>query len=117
MQKLYIANQDYETCAESPRTCHFVYAHGSLEEKARFDIVAYSGKDGFDFRTDRIEDVIAVLPDGEEINAKLFFWHDAPYDEDSRIFMERDPVYRCHGRVIACDDTESLREMEKKMEV
>ena len=113
MQKLYVENCNHETFAEA-KTCHYVYAHGILEEKSKYDIVCYPETETFDFRNDRIEDVVAVMPEGERIDARLFFWHSAPYDEMSRSYMEKHPVYLCHGLLVAIDDTEALKDAEKK---
>ena len=105
-QKLYIEGRDGTVCIdEIGKTCHYVYAHGRLERKAGYDIVGYSATQGFDFKNDRIENVIAVLPDGEEVESTLFFWHEEPYDDACKRAMERDPVYGCHGLLVASDDT------------
>ena len=114
MQKLYVENCDGETYIPAEETCHYVYAHGILERKSKYDIVCYPEGETFDFRNDRIEDVIAVLYNGEEHNAKLFFWHSKPHDERSKMYMAKNPVYLCHGLLVAIDDTEALKDAEKK---
>lgn len=84
LKKLYVINIDHE-CAlpeDDAGCCHFVYADGKLEHMVGYDIVYYSKKDGFNFDTERIEDVEAVLPDGKTVKARLFFWrryHDPAY--------------------------------------
>ena len=114
MQKLYVLDRDNKTFIPAEKTCHYVYAHGILEDKSKYDIVCYPESETFDFANDRIEDVIAVLYNGEEYKSKLFFWHSAPYDERSRRYMSEDPVYRCHGLLVAIEDTEALKDAEEK---
>ena len=75
-----------------------IYAHGELERLAKYDIVDLAKDDKFDFETDRIEDVIAVLADGKEIPSKFFYWKDG----------EGNPRSYHHGFVIKADDTEAL---------
>lgn len=114
MQKLYVENYNHETFIPAEETCHYVYAHGILSEKSRYDIVCYPENETFDFVNDRVEDVIAVLYNGEEYKAKLFFWHSDPYDDYSRRHMERNPIYNCHGLLVAVEDAEALEDAEKK---
>lgn len=115
--KIYIEGFDGTIQINGARkTCHYVYAHGSLARKAHYDITDYPAEQGFDFKTDRIEDVIAVLPDGEEVEAKLFFWHNEPDDEYCKRAMERDPVYGCHGLVVASDDKRYLEDAQMKFD-
>lgn len=105
--KLYIKDVENNTYQDKgERTAHYVYADGEIEPG--FDIVCYSESDGFDYWNDRIEDVVAVWPDGTEIQARLFFWHSAPSDERARRVMENDPVYNCHGRLVAFSDAEAM---------
>lgn len=85
---------------EELKTCDYVYAHGELERLAGYDIVNYASKDGFDRKTNRIEDVIAVLWDGTEIQAKLFYWTDSKKHPDN------------HGLVVSVNDKESLEYAE-----
>ena len=116
MQKLYIEGSDYKLALdrELETTCHFVYAHSKLEWKAGYDIVCYNKNDGFDFKTDRVENVIAVLPNGKRVRAKLFFWHGKPYDEMSARYMKQNPVYRCHGLLVSRNDKYGLADARQK---
>ena len=106
MNKLYIVSIDDE-CAlpyDEIDCCHFVYADGQLEDMVGYDIVCYSEKDGFDFGTERIEDIEAVLPDGKTVKSRLFFWK--RYD---------DPAYTfpfC-GLLVKATDTERLTNAQK----
>lgn len=118
MNKLYLESYTKDgtihCLGEKWRTCHFIYADGDLEALSGYDIVGYSVDDGFDFATDRIEQVIAVLYDGTEVPATLFLWHCEPYNAMSASMMEKDPVYRLHGRVVANTDTEGIQIAERK---
>lgn len=118
INKLYLESMTedaYITYLEEKwRPCHFIYADGDLEALAGYDIVGYNVDDGFDFTTDRIEQVIAVLYNGTEVPATLFLWHCEPHDAMSASMMEKDPVYRLHGRVVANTDTEGIQIAERK---
>lgn len=116
MQKLYIEGPHYEIALEDEydATCHYVYAHGELMRKAGYDIVSYDKRERFDFKNDRTENVIAVLPSGEEVKAKLFFWHSEPYDTRSARYMKQDPVYRCHGLLVSRDDRAAIEDAKRK---
>ena len=120
MQKLYIeglnANGDYEAFVDSANTCHFVYAHGKLQDLAMYDIVLCAEDDDFDFRKDREEDVIAVLPNGKEVNSKLFFWHDEDHLWPSRVRHGPQGTWGCHGLVVASDDTEAIQYARERYE-
>lgn len=105
--KLYIEDIDHNTFEnKGENTAHFVYADGTIEPG--YDIVTYAEGDVFDFEHDRIEDVTAVWPDGTEIPARLFFWHEVPENELRKAYMKENPVWGCHGRVVALSDTEAL---------
>ena len=78
LKKLYVEDRKGNAYIDNVTTCHFVYAHGSLEEKAGYDIVLHDRNDNFDYKTDHVDDVIAVLSDGTEIESRLFFWHYPP---------------------------------------
>lgn len=108
MQKLYIEGRNYETAIDSKllKTCNFVYAHGELQKRAMYDITTCIEE--FDYVTDRIEEVIAVLPNGDEIPSRLFFWHSSPDDEADAAYARRNPTYLCHGLVCALSDIEAL---------
>ena len=108
MQKLYIEN------GTPMRTCHWVYAHGNLD--CGTDIICYPKADKFDFRNDRIESVIAVLPDGKEVQAKLFFWHSAPHSKEWETLMKENPVVNCHGLLVAEDDTSAIADAQMKFD-
>ena len=114
MQKLYVENCNHETFVVANMCCNYVYAHGILEEKAGYDIVCYPETDTFDYENDRIEDVIAVLSNGEEIKSKLFFWHSAPYNDDERRYMRNHPIFNCHGLIIAENDAEAMKDAQRK---
>ena len=120
MYKLYIENRDGKTAVDAPHTAHFVYADGELENHAGYDIVCCADTK-FNFRDDRIEDVVAVLPDGTEIESKLFFWHelhgsdDLWYERMIRRTMAEDPVYCCHGRLVAKTDTAAVNRAQRLM--
>ena len=60
--------------------------------------------------------MIAVLPNGEEVEATLFFWHSPTDDENEKEMMEEDPVFRCHGLVVASDDKQALEDARMKCE-
>lgn len=93
--------------------CSFIYLHRKVERLNGYDIVEVPRSDEF-FRKDRIEDVIVVLHSGKKINARLFLWHSAPYDEQSRRYMEENPVYNVHGLVVAKGDTRGMIDAAKK---
>lgn len=78
-------------------TAYWVYAEGKLEEMAGRDIVGHLANEIFDYKNDRVEDVIAVLPNGREIKAKLFFWN-------------------AQGRVVAANDKEAIEQVISKMD-
>jgi hypothetical protein len=108
--KLFIENIDGKVATKKPKTAHYVYAHGVLEDVVGYDIVCYNAAtDKFDFRHDRIEPVTAVLPNGNEIPAFLYFWHAAPATESQKEAMRIDPAYRAHGRLVARNDTVAVR--------
>ena len=128
MMKLYVEGYDLgkhehlDALGEEWETAHYVYADGILEDMAHYDIVGYSCYDNFDFKTDRTENVIAVLPSGEEVDAVLFFWHELPelcndikYIVSCYRTMKDDPVYLCHGRVVAKKEKENILRWQKRM--
>ena len=98
-QKLYIEDGERHCYLDrsSAETCCFVYAHGLLEDRAGYDIVVYNNKYGFDYKTVRKEDIVAVLSDGTEIESVLFFWGS-------------------HGLLIAKDDEEGVLYGEEMLE-
>ncbi len=126
--KLYIEGltkegEHIDAVGEKWETAHYVYADGTLEFKAGYDIVGYSSDDVFDFKNDRIETVTAVLPTGEEVEAILFFWHDLPEVQDDIRYVlnsyreiKRNPVYRCHGRVVEKTDHKRLAMQKRRIE-
>lgn len=120
--KLYVEGYDREkgdyvgAIGDKWKTAHYVYADGELEWRAGYDIVRYSEDDTFDFVTDRIEQVVAVLPDGEELEATLFYWHSAPYDDKSARFAETHPNYLAHGRLVLNSDKKAMNIAKKKYE-
>ena len=120
MKKLYVEGANYKTAVPAPYTTHYVYAHGLLESKAHYDIVC-AAEDDFNFRDDRVEEVVAVLPDGTEMEAVLFFWHefsetdDIKYDVYVLETMKEEPVYRCHGRLVAQCDIEAIEQASRRM--
>ena len=71
--KLYLEDCDHNAAIgdEKLRFCNHVYAHGDLESMAGFDLVNHLKDEPFSYQR-RIEDVTAVLPDGKEVQAKLY---------------------------------------------
>jgi len=77
MMKLYLENGNHKTAiGEKSDVCYFVYSHGKLERmtRPRYDIVHRYENDVFDKETERVEDVIAVLPCKKKVPARLFYW-------------------------------------------
>ena len=95
MTKLYVA---YEL--ENKKFMNGVYAHGNLQDMAGIDYVY--ADDDFDRDTERIEDVTAILPSGEERQARLFFWH-------RRTFSQA-------GLVVEIGDTDFMKDAQKKFD-
>ena len=87
--------------------CQYVYAHGNLEDLAGFDIVCCKKRDGFDYGTERIENINAMLPNGQTVDAKLFLWH-------RKNFCER--FIRAAGLIVSVDDKESLEYAQQKFD-
>lgn len=74
--KIYIEDQSHKTALgdwTKTERLPFVYAHGRLEKMAGFDLLNISKGEKFD-RTPRTENVTAVLPDGKEVPAQMYFW-------------------------------------------
>lgn len=120
--KLYIEgyddehNERFDALGDKWRSAHYVYADGQLEHLAHYDIVGYSDDDKFDFIHDRIQEVVAVLPTGKELEAILFFWHSKPYDEECAKYMKMYPIYECHGLLVAKNDEQAIKSAKKMFE-
>ena len=149
MMKIYILNQEYENAALKHECfADYIYAHGKLEKFAKFDLCAFEKENKtraeveaeFDYSNDRIENIVAVLPNGEEIPAVLFFWHKHPdlkledvevhswrkLSKEEELEMKKDQLewtveqWRKHpklyafGLVVASDDAETLAATKKR---
>lgn len=77
-QRFYVEGPDCRAAIENEEleTVDWVYAHGELNNLAGYDIVDRLKVKPFDNKSDRIEDVYAILPDGREIPSHLYFWLD-----------------------------------------
>lgn len=95
MTKIYVG---YEY--ENKFRCGRVFCTGTLEDESDYDYV-WVDKCG-DIKTyEHIEDVVAVLPNGEERVARLFIWEN--YDSYA-------------GLVVDVNDTEYLARAQKKFD-
>ena len=95
MTKIY-AGYDYK----GKHLLSGVYAHGTLNDKSGYDFCFVD--DGFDRSVERIEEVIAVTPDGEEIPAIMFFWHRHDFGQG--------------GLVVEVDDAHYMKDAQKKFD-
>ena len=69
----YVKDEPVSAC-DNARICSRVYAHGDLERMAGYDIVDCSKDEEFDYSTERIEHVDAILCDGTVVPAILYYW-------------------------------------------
>ena len=69
MRKVYVG-EDYE----GKDHVAGVYCSGNLEDEAGYDFVFVDDINELD-TSEHIEDVVAILPNGEERAARLFIWH------------------------------------------
>ena len=139
MKKIYILDkEDNNVSLKQEWFADYIYAHGKLADLAKFDLCAFETE--FDYSNDRIENIVAVLPNGEEVPALLFFWHRYPdlKPEDIEIHSWRKlsreeeleekkdklewtiaqwkehPKLYAFGLVVAADDIETLDATKKR---
>ena len=113
MLKIYLSDINDNKFVKDPEYIPYVYAHGTLMDAAGYDIVYCTSRKRFNLRKDRIEDVIAILPDGEEIPATLYFWHNVLKNKAQKEAVRIDPACYCHGLVVAKNDTGAMRYAQK----
>lgn len=102
--KIYIESTDHRIAACDGKwwdygfhTYGFTYAHGRLQDKAGFDLLAIRDEDGPTLdAADMVADVTAVLPDGGEVAARLFHW---------RVNSQHP---HCTGLLVALDDADAM---------
>lgn len=74
-----------------------VYCGGTLEDEAGYDFVWVNRRKDFD-TSEHIEDVIAVLPNGEERAARLFVWHREWFGLGGFVVDVNDTEYLAHAQ-------------------
>lgn len=113
MIKLYVEGPRHQFAPGAPRLkgIIFVYAHGILGDKAGYDLIAEDANARFDKR--RVingEEVVAVLPDGTEEKALLFFWHSRDVYTHKGWNGEYKQIYlRPHGLLVAKKDKRGVK--------
>lgn len=113
MIKLYPENQNHECfIGEYPksRTLNFAYSHGKLEDMVGYDIIRYDTKNHFDRRKNYDgEECIAVLPDGRQVPAKLFYWKTVyVHTTEDWWGKYRQISVSPHGLIVANDDEDMI---------
>lgn len=118
MRKLYIENIEHECAIPDERLefLNYAYAHGDLERKVGFDLLSVDRNDHFDKRKNYDgERFVAVLPNGEEVQALLFYWRTV------RTYVQKlqcGEIYRQtyvmpHGLLVAETDIASIEHARK----
>ena len=108
MYKFYIENSDGKHAGTDLRFLNYVYAHGWLDTDGDF---LHEEKDSFDKRRNYDgEPCIAVLPDGTEKEALLFFWKSTHVYIHKLWFCgeHRQICKQQHGLVVDKDDKDSI---------
>lgn len=93
-------------------TFSYVYLHGELDDEIGFDIVAIEVDELNNLTESGIYDVNVIKPNGDTVEAKLYFWQvDRVYDFSGNTMKVN------RGLIVYSDDTESVEYAKSKFEI
>ena len=127
MIKIYLENQDHERAIPDSklRFLNFCYAHGELDHANHYDLISEEKSNHFDKRHNiNGEECIAVMPDGNEVEALFFYWKAVHVHVSKKHRWwehEGEKPYRQilvmpRGLLVAKDDEESIKYAKRAFE-